>query len=182
MTTRTVTVVALAVWIVLGQLGGFVPAGPTQNLVWAFSSAGLVVASPLLALRSFRDGRDLSAAGHLVLTAAAMVMYAGGPISTPEGQASFSMALFFYPVALLLISAERAHPMFSRVLGGVAALPFALFGALALARVDLPESTRQALMAAGYLPMTAAVAGWIVGLVRPALPHTAPTASGRVAA
>lgn len=167
-TNRIVTIFALIAWTLFGQLGGAFAPGTTQDVLWALSSTGMVVASPLLVFRFARAGNDVVAAGHAVLAIAAMVLWAGGPISTASGHVSFNAAMIFYPSALVLIGAAPGHPLVARVLGALAAVPFGYHATRCL--LGSPPSPEDPLGLAvsigGYVLMTAAVIGWIVGLVR----------------
>lgn len=160
-----------------GQVGGFPDPGPAQNILWALSSMGILIASPMLAIRFAREGRDVVAAGHLLLMAAALMLYAGGPISTPGGQVSFSSAILFYVPALLAIGSSPAHPLFSRICGAITALLFAAHGFRALAGGPVGMQDK-VVTAGGYIFMTLAVIGWMVGLIRRgrALPQAIPSA------
>jgi hypothetical protein len=164
--TNTKTIVGLlGLWVLFGQLGGIPSPGPAQNILWAISSVGMLLASPMLAIRFARQGKDLIAAGHVLLTVAALMLYAGGPISTPGGQTSFSSSILFYAPALLAIGSGPGHPLFSRICGALTAVFFSVHGTMALAGATLNQEAKL-VSVGGYLFMTAAVVGWMVGLWR----------------
>ncbi|HLE97826.1 MAG TPA: hypothetical protein VI997_10685 [Candidatus Thermoplasmatota archaeon] len=168
---RWVIAIGMAVGIVLGIGGGIVTPGPLQTLMWAVSSVGLVVAGPLLALRNVRAGRPIVASGFAVFVVAEMVLWAGGLPGTAGYAASFSAGALFYVPAFLMISLPAGYPIWARLLGAAAAVPFA-----AHAFIFLTGGTpSEMLQAIGYPVMSAASVGWILHEFRAANATTGAT-------
>ena len=119
---RQLTAAALGVGVVFGFGGNFLPELP-QTLAHVVSSIGLVVGSVTLALSLLRQLREFVAAGLLVLAMAELVMWNNGS-SVELGHLAFSSSVMFYVPGLLLVSIPRGFPIWSRIAGGLAAIPF----------------------------------------------------------
>jgi len=161
---RRLTAAALAVGVVFGFGGNFLPELP-QTLAHVISSIGLVVGSVTLALSLLRRRRELVAAGLLVLAMAELVMWNNGS-SVELGDLAFSSSVMFYVPGLLLASIPRGFPIWSRMAGGLAAIPFGIHAVQFL--LDASPSSSGPLAIAGYLLMSVAIIGWIVAILRPA--------------
>jgi hypothetical protein len=61
-----IAAVGLALGGVLGLVGAMVTQQNVQAILWAIDGAGLVMATPLLAIKYFRTGNDIVAGGFLV--------------------------------------------------------------------------------------------------------------------
>ena len=157
---RWAVVAGLAMGVVLGMSGNFFKPGAVQNFLYALSSMGLVAAVPVLAIRQARAGRMLPAAGFIVLAVAEMLIWTGGPGSL----ASFAAGVMFYVPALLLISLPSGLPPAARIIGAVAALPWAIFAGAYL--IDPKAAPILALQIVGYLLFSAAAVSWLVVAVR----------------
>ena len=156
-----VAVPGLAVGAVLGLVGDQLPLGAAHVLMLLASSVGLVVGTALLAYWHLRQSRALVGAGFAVLTVAEMVMWStGGPLVGV--QSSFGAAVAFYVPALLLIGVPAVLPVWSRVAGALAAVPF---GALATITLTGGDHVR-VLQEVGYGLLTVALIGWALHLVR----------------
>src|SRR5450759_5267951 len=90
-------VIGLTFGGVFGMAGSFTANPHLQASLWAIDSAGLVMATALLALKYFRTGHDLVAGGFLV---------------------------FAIAIALLLVSIPRQFALPVRLLGLVSAILF----------------------------------------------------------
>ena len=160
-TLAAVAVPGLAVGAVLGLIGDQLPLGAAHVLLLLVRSVGLVVGTTLLAYWHLRQGRALVGAGFAVLSVAEMVMWStGGPLVGV--QPSFGAAVAFYVPALLLIGLPAVLPVWSRVAGLLAAVPFG-----ALATRTLTGGTHVGvLQEAGYGLLTVALIGWALHLLR----------------
>jgi hypothetical protein len=121
---RQLTAAALAVGVVFGFGGNFLPELP-QTFAHVVSSIGPVVGCVTLALSFLRQRRELVAAGLLVLAMAELVMWNNGS-SVELGDLAFSSSVMFYVPGLLLASIRRGFPIWSRSAGGLAAIPFGI--------------------------------------------------------
>jgi hypothetical protein len=161
---RQLTAAALAVGVVFGFGGNFLPDLP-QTFAHVFSSIGLVVGSAILALSILRQRRELVAAGFLVLAIAELVMWNNGS-SVELGDLAFSSSVLFYVPGLLLVSIPRGFPIWSRIAGGLAAIPFGIHGVQFF--LGESPSTSGPFAIGGYMLMSIAIIGWIVAILRPA--------------
>ena len=155
----------LALGTVFGMAGTFVAQPNLQALLWAIDGPGLVMAAAVLALKYFRTGHELVAAGFLVFAIAEAVMLsgtAGGPAASVP---SFGAGTALWAVALLLISIPRQFPLFVRFLGVVSAILFGITGArIFWGEQVLPTAAPLPFYAYPFLVMT--FIGWIWGLLR----------------
>jgi hypothetical protein len=159
---RTTIVGGLLVGVVLGMAGNVPQEGWLQNLLYAVSSIGLVVASALLVLREARRGADLVAAGFAIFTVAEIIVWVSGGPTGPGGDAPFAAATLFYAPALLLISVPLRFAFWARAAGALAAVPFGIHAVVFL----LGGNPSEVLQIAGYLLLSVAVIGWAVDVVR----------------
>ena len=88
--TNVAAAIGLALGGVFGMLGTMVAERNLQAAFWAVDGLGLVVATALLALRFFRTGNDVVAAGFLVFTIGESVMLAGTAESLAGSVPSFA--------------------------------------------------------------------------------------------
>lgn len=158
---RWITAGALAVGAALGFGGNFAPVGPVQDLMYAVSAAGLVVGALLLALEHAARGNLLATAGFAILALGEARLI--NPTDAPGGEASFAAGVLLYVPALLLIVFSQL-PRWTRVLGALAAVPFAAhalaFFAGAAVETDGP------LTSVGYALLTVTIVGWVVAVLR----------------
>lgn len=156
-----VAVGGLGLGAVFGLVGDQLPLGAGHVLLLLVSSFGLVVGTALLAYWHLRLGRAMVGTGFAVLTVAEMLIWAtGGPIVGDE--ASFAAGMAFYVPALLLIALPAALPVWVRVAGVLAAVPFGVLATAALTG-GVPSGVLQD---AGYGLLTIALIGWALDLLR----------------
>lgn len=162
---NAVAAVGLALGGVFGMAGTFVAQPNLQALLWAIDGAGLVMATALLALKFFRTGHDVVAAGFLVFAIGEGVLMsgtAGGPAASVP---SFAGGTALWATALLLISIPRVLATIVRVLGVISAILFAIVAArLFWGEQLLPTSAPLPFFAYPFLVMT--FTGWIWTLLR----------------
>lgn len=157
---RVVVLTGLVAGAGLGQIGGFIAAGPAQNVLFALSSIGLVAAAALLATSFASQGRRQIAAGFAVLAVAEVTIWSGGPGSST----SFAAGALFYAPALLLISLPAGFPVVVRALGAINAAAWAVYGFDYLLRA--PTAPPLWLQVIGYILLTLTVLGWAAALGR----------------
>lgn len=153
---------ALAVGAVLGFGGNFAPVGPTQDLLYALSAVGLILGSILLALQHATRGHTLAASGFALLALGESRLL--NPTDAPGGEASFAVGVLLYVPALLLIACSPWAPRWTRVVGALAAAPFAAhalayFGG-AQVEADGP------IPSVGYTLLTVTIVGWVITVLR----------------
>ncbi|HEV2059934.1 MAG TPA: hypothetical protein VGR11_11305 [Solirubrobacteraceae bacterium] len=159
---RSVVVGALAVGAALGFGGNLFEQGNTQNVMYALSALGLILGSVLLAVQHVSAGRLLAAAGFVMLALGETRVL--NPTDAPGGEASFAAGVLLYAPALLMIALSRWAPLWVRLLGAIAAVPFAAHGLVYLGGGDV-ESTG-ALAGIGYALFTVTIIGWILTVLR----------------
>src|SRR3954462_1841616 len=94
---NVIAAVGLALGGALGMAGGIVAQQNGQAVLWAIDGAGLVMATPLLAIKYFRTGNDVVAGGFLVFAIGESIIMLSGPAgglagSTPAFAAGTALA------------------------------------------------------------------------------------------
>ena len=169
---RFITASALAVGAFFGLLGSMLTPGPTQNGSWEISSIGLIVGAALLAARLARNNQVDAATGFALFAIAEAVMSSGTAAAPgPGAMPAFGAGVALYVPALLLVSLPRGFPIWSRVAGTLAAVPFLAEAVLVFD--NRPQPPTGSLPSAGYALMTIAIVGWIIQVVRTAPPPRA---------
>jgi hypothetical protein len=162
---NTVAVVGLALGGLFGLLGTLVAARNLQSAFWAIDGVGLVVATALLALKSFRKGNDVGAAGFLVFAIGEGVMLAGtaGPVvgSVP----SFAAGTALWSAALLLTSVPSEFGGWVRGVGLISSVLFAITAArIFWGEQVLPSASPLPFFAYPFIVLT--FIGWIWALLK----------------
>ena len=125
----SVASIGLAVGGVLGLAGTLVTQRNLQSILWGIDGAALVVATALLALKFFRKGNDLVAAGFLVFALASSVMLIGTADSLEESAPSFAAGTALWTCALLLTSVPKEFSGWIRLVGVIGSTLFAITAA-----------------------------------------------------
>jgi hypothetical protein len=155
----------LLVGAVFGLAGTFVASPALQASLWAIDSVALVVATSLLALRYFRGGVDVVAAGFLVFAIGEGVLLSGTAAGPAASVPAFAAGTALWAAALALISAPRLLPWWARGLGGGAASMFAITaGRIYAGEALLPTSSPLPFFAYPFLVAT--LLGWAWVLLR----------------
>jgi hypothetical protein len=155
----------LLVGAVFGLAGTLVASPALQASLWAIDSVALVVATSLLALRYFRAGIDIVAAGFLVFAIGEGVLLSGTAAGSTASVPAFAAGTALWAAALALISAPPQLPGWLRVLGGAAAGLFAITsGRIYTGEVLLPTSSPLPFFAYPFLVAT--LLGWAWMLVQ----------------
>ena len=118
--------IGIALGGVLGMAGSMVASQSVRTVCWAVDSAGLVVAASLLALKFFRAGKDVVAAGFLVWAIGEGVMLSGTAASLADSVPAFAAGTALWSAALLLTSVPREFALWTRAAGTIAAVLFAI--------------------------------------------------------
>lgn len=167
---RILIVVGFAIGAVLGFGGNFLPAGPPQNIVYAISSLGIIMGSALFAAWFARRGHSIVAVGFALLALAESISLSGlfllASAPTFPGAYTFAAGVALYAVALPLASVPPAFPIWTRIAGALAAIPFAAHGLLwLLGRSPAPSGP---LASIGYVLLIVAIVGWMITVLRAA--------------
>jgi hypothetical protein len=169
MPSRILIVVGLAIAALLGFGGNFIHVGQAQNVVYTISSLGIIMGSALLAAWFARQGRDAVAIGLALLALAEGIILSSLFLSAstptdPGAYAFFAAGVALYAVALLLASIPPAFPLWTRIAGALAAVPFAAHALLSLlGRSPAPSGP---LASIGYVLLTLTIVGWIIAVLR----------------
>lgn len=160
-----IAVIGLVFGAVFGMLGTFVAASNLRAASWAIDAVGLVIATSLLALRFFRKSNDIVAAGFLVFAIGEAVMLSGTALALEAGAAAFAAGTALWSAALLLVSVPRAFALWTRLVGILAAILFAVTSArIFWGQAITPISRPLPYFAYPFLVLT--FAGWIWSLLR----------------
>ncbi|MBK9176790.1 MAG: hypothetical protein IPM46_10755 [Flavobacteriales bacterium] len=156
--------VGLAIGVAFGIAGGAFSDPIQQGIVYEISSLGLTAALALLAVKHMQSSQDLAAAGFIVFAIAEGVMTAGSPAGGQVAMSSFGAGMALYLPALLLIIAKPCFPVWTRITGAAATVPFGI----AAAQIFLGHevSSADALPGAGYGLLSLTMIGWIIALLR----------------
>ena len=165
-----VTVVAafgLALGGVFGMVGTVVTQRNLQAASWGIDGVGLVVATALLALKFFRRGNDVVAAGFLVFAIGEGVMLSGTATTLAGSVPSFAAGTALWSAALLLTSVPKAFASWVRLAGIIGSILFAITGArIFLGEQVLPTSSPLPFFAYPFLVLV--FVGWIWTLLKAA--------------
>ena len=159
--TRSIIVAGLAVGALLGFGGNFVE-GDTQSVMYGLSALGLIVSSVLLAVGHASAGDGFAAAGFALLALGETRVI--NPADAPGGEASFAAGVLLYAPALLMIALSTWAPRWVRLVGAMAALPFAAHAVIHLGGGEV-DSTGP-IAGIGYGLLTVTVIGWILTVLR----------------
>ena len=127
---NVIAAVGLALGGALGMAGAMVLQQNVQAILWAIDGAGLVMATPLLAIKYFRMGNDIVAGGFLVFAIGEGVILLSGPAAGLAGSIpAFAAGTALWGTALLLVSIPKLFAAPVRLLGIVSAVLFMITSA-----------------------------------------------------
>ena len=149
---------------VFGIAGSIFEDSVMQMCSYEISSVGLIAASALLTIKFLNEKKEILSAVFLLLAIAEAVMSGGTALGQTGAQASFGAGMALYVPAFLLISITKGFPLWSRITGVLATIPF-LIAASKIFMGELVLST-SALPGAGYCLLTITAIGWIINLLR----------------
>jgi hypothetical protein len=148
-----------------GLAGTLVASPHVQASLWAIDSVALVMATSLLALRYFRAGADVVAAGFLVFAIGEGVLLSGTAAGPSASVPAFAAGAALWAAALALISAPPRFKWWLRLLGGGAACLFAITaGRIYAGEALAPTSSPLPFFAYPFLVAT--LLGWAWMLLR----------------
>jgi len=162
---RVLASIGLGVGAALGMAGTIAPSASLRGLAWGIDGIALVMACPLLALRYFRMGQEIVAAGFLVFAIGESLLVSGAAMDLAQSAPSFGGGVGLWAAGLALISVPRVFPIVVRLLGLVAALLFATTACRVFAGGQI-EALSQPLPFFAYPVLVATFVGWIVALLR----------------
>jgi hypothetical protein len=160
--TRAIIVGGLVVGAVLGFGGNFVEPGNTQSVMFGLSAVGLIVSSVLLAVEHAFSGHRLAAAGFALLALGETRVL--NPFDAPGVEASFAAGVFLYAPGLLLLALSKWAPLWVRLVGAIAAVPFAAHALVYLGGGAIDGTGP--LAGIGYALLTVTIIGWILTVLR----------------
>jgi hypothetical protein len=164
---NVIAAIGLALGGLFGMLGTMVAARNLQSAFWAIDGVGVVVGTTLLALKLFRKGSDVVAAGFLVFTIGESVMLAGTATTLAESVPTFAAGTALWSAGLLLTSAPREFATWIRGVGLIATALFAVTsGTIFWGAQTLPTARPLPLFAYPFLVLT--FIGWIWTLLKSA--------------
>ncbi len=160
--TRAIIMGGLVVGAVLGFGGNFVEQNDPKSVLYGLSALGLILASVLLAVEHAARGHRLAAAGFALLALGETRVL--NPTDVPGGEASFAAGVLLYAPGLLMIALSTWAPRWVRVIGAIAAVPFAAHSLAYLGGAAI-DSTG-ALAGIGYTLFTITIVGWALTVLR----------------
>ncbi len=159
-----VAIIGLAIGAIFGLSGSFVTDPIVTIVLYEISSVGLIVSLTILALKFLKEDRLLLATGFLLFSIGEAIMSGGTAAGELGGQAAFGGGMALYGPALLLISIPKKFPIWGRMTGLAACIPFGLVASkIFLGEVVLSSS---ALPGAGYGLLTLTIISWIWTLAK----------------
>lgn len=156
--------IGLALGAIFGTSGSIFTEPIMQIVQYQISSIGLTVACALLTMKFLREEKDFIAAGFLLFAIGEAVMTAGAASGQVGGQPSFAAGMALYVPAFLLISIPKRFPLWARITGISATIPFLIaaskifLGGQVLSTSPIPG--------VGYGLLVVTIIGWILTLLR----------------
>ena len=111
------------------MIGTFVAQRNLQAAAWGLDGVALVVATALLAMKFFRKGNDLAAAGFIVFAIGEGIILVGTAMPLAESGPSFAAGTALWSAALVLTSVPREFASWTRLVGIIGAILFAITSA-----------------------------------------------------
>jgi hypothetical protein len=158
--------IGLAFGGAFGLAGTFVAGAELRETLWMIDGVGIVVATTLLAVKHFRLGNDVAAAGFLAFTAAQSLIVVGNAAGLQASVPSYAGGIGLWSAALVMISASNAFALWMRLTALAAALLFAVSTFQIIWGAPLLP-TSSPLPAMGYPFLVLTFVGWIWTLLRP---------------
>jgi hypothetical protein len=155
-----VAAIGLALGAIFGLIGTVVSDQTVRAASWAIDSVGLVVATSLLAIKSFREGCDFAAAGFLTFAIGEAVMLSGTASTVEASVPAFAAGTALWSAALALTSVPKRFAGWIRIIAMVGAVLFAITSArIFLGERILPITSPLPFFAYPFLVLT--FIGWI---------------------
>ena len=164
-TQNQLAAAGLAIGAIFGLSGSFLTKDPTTQIaLYEISSVGLLVASALLTLKFFREGKDLLAAGFLIFALGEAIMSSGAGMGEELAQASFGAGMATYVPAFLLLGLSKGFPLLPRITIILAAVPFLIAAVTIFSGGQALSSSPVVGGAYGLLVLS--IIGWCTYLLR----------------
>ena len=163
-TTNFLASIGLAVGAIFGVSGSVITEPTLQIALYEISSIGLLVACVLLAIKFIRQKNDFIGTGFLLFAIGEAVMSAGVALGQMEGQASFGAGMALYVPALLFISIPKGFPLWTRITGVAASIPFTIAASTIFLGGQALSSSP--VVGAGYGLLVLTNIGWILTLIK----------------
>ncbi len=155
-----VAAIGLALGGIFGLVGTMVADAKLRSASWALDGTALIVATALLALRFYRKGNDIVAAGFLVYAIGEAVMLGGTAMSLEASVPTFGAGTALWAAALLLTCLPNEFALWIRAVGSLGAILFAIVAArIFWGELLLPTASPLPYFAYPFLVAT--FAGWI---------------------
>jgi hypothetical protein len=160
-----VPVIGLILGAAFGIAGTFVSSDAVRQIFWGVDGIGVIVATTLLAIRFFRSGHDIVAAGFLVFALGESLLVSGTPAGLDASVPSFGGGVALWSAGLLLVSVPKVLALWVRVAGVTAAALFIVIAARIFSGEHLvPTSSPLPFFAYPIVVLT--FIGWIATLLR----------------
>jgi hypothetical protein len=155
-----IAVVGLTLGSTLGIGGTLVSTDSLRQIFWMIDGVGVVVATSLLAVRFFRRGDDLAAAGFIVFALGESLLVSGNAAGLDASVPSFGGGVALWSAGLLLIGVSNSLVTWIRAVHVVAAVLFAIV-AFRIASGDHLIPTSSPLPFFAYPFVVLGFVGWI---------------------
>jgi hypothetical protein len=121
-----IAIAGLILGTTLGVGGTLVSNDSVRQIFWTIDGVGVVVATSLLAVRFFRGGDDVAAAGFLVFALGESLLVSGTAAGLDASVPSFGGGVALWSAGLILISLSNSLATWIRVVHIASAVLFAV--------------------------------------------------------
>jgi hypothetical protein len=160
-----IAIVGLILGATLGIGGTLVSTDSLRQIFWMVDGVGVVVATSLLAVRFFRSGDDIAAAGFLVFALGESLLVSGNAAGLEASVPSFGGGVALWSGGLLLISLSNSLATWIRAVHVVAAVLFAIV-AVRISSGEHLVPTSSPLPFFAYPFVVLGFVGWIVTIMK----------------
>jgi hypothetical protein len=160
-----VAAIGLILGATLGVGGTLVSSESLRQIFWTTDGVGVVVATSLLAVRFFRGGDDIAAAGFLVFALGESLLISGTAAGLDASVPSFGGGVALWSAGLLLLSLANSLATWIRAVHVVAAVLFAIV-ALRIASGEHLVPTSSPLPFFAYPFVVLGFVGWILTILK----------------
>lgn len=160
-----IAIIGLILGATLGIGGTLVSTDSLRQTLWIIDGVGLVVATSLLAVRFFRSGEDIAAAGFLVFALGESLLIAGNAAGLDASVPSFGGGVALWSAGLLMISLSNSLAIWMRGVHVIAAVLFAVV-AFRIASGEHLIPTSSPLPFFAYPFVVLGFVGWMVTLLK----------------
>jgi hypothetical protein len=161
---RLLAALGLGVGGALGMAGSFAPTDALRGLAWGIDGVSLVIASAILVIIQFRNGRDLLAAGFLVFAIGQGLVLSTAAVSLAVAAPTFGAGVGLWAAGLALVSAPNGYPVIVRLLGITASFLLAIVSVQIFIGAEI-DAMSSPLPFFAYPVLVATMIGWIWSLV-----------------